>query len=77
MRVLAFSDLGPPEGSGGVERTLAEIYPRLVAAGRADVSATGCVSSVTVSGSLVTSALSSSSGSSPSNASDASDAGAT
>lgn len=37
MRVLAFSDLGPPEGSGGVERTLAEIYPRLVAAGRADV----------------------------------------
>ena len=33
MRVLAFSDVALPEGDGGVERTLAEIYPRIVAPG--------------------------------------------
>lgn len=31
MRVLAFSDVAWPEGSGGVEHSLQEIYPRLVA----------------------------------------------
>ncbi len=29
MRVLAFSDVAPGEGSGGVERTLAEVYGRM------------------------------------------------
>lgn len=29
MKVLAFSDVAWPEGSGGVERSLREIYPRL------------------------------------------------
>ena len=37
LRVLAFSDFAWPEGSGGVERCLAEIYPRLVEAGTAAV----------------------------------------
>lgn len=37
MRVLAFSDFAWPEGSGGVERTLAEIYPRLVRRGHTQV----------------------------------------
>ena len=37
MRVLAFSDVAPPEGSGGVERTLTEIYGRLAERGQIDV----------------------------------------
>lgn len=37
MRVLAFSDVALPEGSGGVERTLEEIYGRLAVRQQADV----------------------------------------
>ena len=36
MRVLAFSDFAWPEGSGGVERTIAEIYPRIASQGAID-----------------------------------------
>jgi glycosyltransferase involved in cell wall biosynthesis len=37
MRIRAFSDVAWPEGSGGVERTLVELYPRLVAGHGAEV----------------------------------------
>ncbi len=37
MKVLAFCDVDWMEGSGGVERTLSEIYPRLVAHTGADI----------------------------------------
>ncbi|MEZ4503918.1 MAG: glycosyltransferase family 4 protein [Dehalococcoidia bacterium] len=37
LRVLAFSDVALPEGSGGVERQIEEVYGRWVAAGDAEV----------------------------------------
>ncbi len=37
IRVLAFSDVVLPEGSGGVERTFPELYGRLAARGAADI----------------------------------------
>lgn len=37
IRVLAFSDVALPEGSGGVERQIEEVYSRWVATGEAEV----------------------------------------
>ena len=37
MRVLAFSDVAAPEGGGGVERTLEEIYGRIARRGGAEI----------------------------------------
>jgi glycosyltransferase involved in cell wall biosynthesis len=37
MRILAFSDVALPEGSGGVERQIFEVYGRIVRRHRADV----------------------------------------
>ena len=37
-RVLAFSDFAPPERGGGVERAIAEVYPRIARARRAEIS---------------------------------------
>ena len=37
IRILVLSDVAAPEGSGGVERTLPELYGRLAASGRAQV----------------------------------------
>ena len=37
INVLAFSDFAWPEGGAGVDRSLAELYPRLVAAGHGQI----------------------------------------
>jgi glycosyltransferase involved in cell wall biosynthesis len=37
MRVLAFSDVAPPEGTGGVERALVEVYGRLTQSQSAEI----------------------------------------